>query len=126
MPVSPRTSAFIWAGILVVQLVVVCLVIILGRVHLKERWYNIVLLVFMVIAAILAAATSRRWWRIHQTQQRTAGLPMAAIKTKLPMGSELQTRKICPKGVSTPPVDRSEGYRCAPEVDWLKESVDSR
>ncbi|KAJ7779799.1 hypothetical protein B0H16DRAFT_1499889 [Mycena metata] len=87
MPVSPRTSAFIWAVIAVVDLVAVCLFItsiILGRAHLKERWYNIVVLIFIFIAAILSAVTSRRWWRVHQTQQHTAGLPMAAPAPEMP------------------------------------------
>ncbi|KAJ7032188.1 hypothetical protein C8F04DRAFT_1108099 [Mycena alexandri] len=87
MPTSPRTSAFIWAGIFVVDLAAVCIFtasIIVGRAHLKERWYNIVFLVFIAIAAFLAALTSRRWWRVHQTQQRTAGLPMAAPAPVMP------------------------------------------
>ncbi|KAJ7779808.1 hypothetical protein B0H16DRAFT_1499911 [Mycena metata] len=76
-----------WGGTFVVDLAAVGLFltsIIRGRAHLKERWYNIVVLIIIVIVAILAAVTSRRWWRVHRTQQRTAGLPMAAPAPEMP------------------------------------------
>ncbi|KAJ7848257.1 hypothetical protein B0H14DRAFT_2768261 [Mycena olivaceomarginata] len=81
MPRTLRSTAILWTVTFLLDMIGMGIYIALIIRHEHDlRWYHILALIFISLAALCAAYNVWRWWRINQAQTRAAAtLPYSVV-----------------------------------------------
>ncbi|KAJ7460111.1 hypothetical protein B0H11DRAFT_2058886 [Mycena galericulata] len=87
MPATPRTVAIFWTVAFILDLTSLGILTASMVIHPDHRnWFLILLLVFMVLAALSAGYSSWRWWRMHRIRTQASiplyGAPPPAVAAR--------------------------------------------